>query len=178
MLAADRGQAEGAVLRGVLLPSRTEEAQVDEADAGGKHPFPAQAGSGEVTGDRPAYARQRRAELQHPVVLAAVPLFPPQIVVAVLTAARGVSAHGLDVAGRIGADPDVLPGRRDDERLDAGQGLRIPHRPSARAEVAEPSAAAPAPDIRGGRVAAGQSCPGPCGHEPEATPLNAANSRS
>jgi hypothetical protein len=37
----DRGQAEGAVLLGVLFAARTEETQVDQADRGGQDPFPA-----------------------------------------------------------------------------------------------------------------------------------------
>jgi hypothetical protein len=86
MLAADRSQAEASVLRGVRLPARAEEAQVDEADAGGKHPLPAQAGPSDGARDRLTDSRQRRAELQHPVMFAPVPLLAPQIVVPILAA--------------------------------------------------------------------------------------------
>ena len=44
-------------------------------------------------------------------------------VVAGLLAAFGVAAGGLQMAVGDGADPDALPGGRDDEGLDAGEGF-------------------------------------------------------
>jgi hypothetical protein len=46
---------------------------------------------------------------------------PPGVVVAVLSAAPGVDTGCLDVAIRCHADPHVLPGGRQDQRLDAGE---------------------------------------------------------
>src|SRR5690348_1483673 len=50
------------------------------------------------------------------------------------------------MAQRVGADPDVLPGRRDHQRPDAGQYLRVLDHRRVGPQVTETPAAAPAPD--------------------------------
>jgi hypothetical protein len=45
--------------------------------------------------------------------------------VAVLLAAAGVAPARLEMAGRKGADPNVGPGGRDDERADPLQELAV-----------------------------------------------------
>jgi hypothetical protein len=80
------------------------------------------------------------------VMLGLVPLLTPQIVVEVLAAPGRIGAHGLDVTPRIGADPDVLPGRRDHQGLDTGQRPRVLDGRGFGPEVGEPAPAAPAPD--------------------------------
>src|SRR5438067_9290252 len=97
VLAADGGDAEGAVLRRVLLPAGPEEAEIDQPDGGGEHPVPAQSLSGEMTADHLPQTWQDRAELQHAGMLVAVPLNPPQVVIAVLAAPGRVGADRLDV---------------------------------------------------------------------------------
>src|ERR1700691_4322043 len=113
VLLPDGGQAEGTVLLRVLLAARAEEAKIDQPDSGREDPLPGQAAGTQVLTDFLAYGRQHGAELPNPVMLGLVPLLTPQIVVQVLAAPGRIGAHGLDVASRIGADPDVLPGRRD-----------------------------------------------------------------
>src|SRR5579859_3096398 len=81
---------------------------------------------------------------------------PPQVVVPVLAAARRVGADRLDVATRIGTDPDVFPRRRDHQRLDPGQGALILDRGGVRSEVAETATASSAPEPAAAGVAAGQ----------------------
>jgi hypothetical protein len=120
VLLPDRGQAEGAVLLGVLCPARTEEAQVDQPDRGGQDPLPAQAAGVQVVAGGLSDGRQGGPEVLDPVVLVLVPLLAPPIVVPVLTASGRTGADGLDVPSRVGADPDVLPGWRDDQGLDPG----------------------------------------------------------
>jgi hypothetical protein len=161
VLLPEGGQAERAVLVGVLRAARAEETEVGQTDRGGQDPLPDQAPGLHVVREDLAYVRQGGAEQPDPVMLIVVPLLPPQIVVAVLAAACGIGADGLDVALRIGADPHVLPGRRDNQGLDAGQDLRIADDGRIRPEVAEAAPAAPAQDARAGRIAAPQrtACP-------------------
>jgi hypothetical protein len=156
MITADRRQPERAVLSGVLLAAGPEEAQVDQAQRGGQDPLAAQPAAAELFADRLAQPRQCRAELQHPVVLALILFLAPVVVVAVLAAARRVGADRLDVAAGVRADPDLLPGRRDDQGLNPDQRRLVGDRPGVRAEVAEPPAA-PLPAVaRPGQVAARQ----------------------
>ena len=60
-----------------------------------------------------AQRRQRAGEARHVVELLGVAPGAPGLVVEVLLAAGGVDARRLQVAARVGADPDVLPGGRD-----------------------------------------------------------------
>ena len=53
------------------------------------------------------------------VELLGIALLPPHLVISVLGPAPAVDARGLDVAERIGRDPDVVPGLRDAERGNA-----------------------------------------------------------
>src|SRR5207249_167177 len=80
---------------------------------------------------------QRFGELEHVVELLAVAVEPPDVVVPVLAAPPGVDAGGLDVAVGHGTDPHVLPGRRDDEVLDAGEGVGVGDAAPAGVEVDE-----------------------------------------
>jgi hypothetical protein len=77
MILPDGRQPEGAVLLGVLLPARPEEAEVYQADRGRQDPGPGQARAFQVTADDLADARQGRPELPDPVVLVLVPLLTP-----------------------------------------------------------------------------------------------------
>jgi len=63
--------------------------------------------------------RERASEAQHMRELLSLALLSPHLVVAVLGPASAVDAGGLDVAKRVGRDPDVLPGWRDAQRTDA-----------------------------------------------------------
>ena len=67
----------------------------------------------------PARARQRLGERERARELAAVAARAPLRVVQVLAPTGLVDADGLDVAVRLDRDPDVLPGGRDDEVVDA-----------------------------------------------------------
>ena len=126
------------MLRGVLLPAWAEEAEVDQADRRREHPFPGEPLTAQVVLDHLADAREHGAELQHPVMLLLVPPIAPKVVVAVLTAVGRVRADRLDVPHGIGADPDVLPGREDHQRLDAGERLRVLDRGGPKSEMPEP----------------------------------------
>src|SRR6478672_11354263 len=82
------------------------------------------------------------------LVFVFVPGFAPERVVAVLLAAPGITPGNLHMAIRIGADPDLVPRRRDDQRLDASQSRLVPDGPSRGIDISEASAQALAPDSR------------------------------
>ena len=73
---------------------------------------------------------QPLGELEHAVVLLAVAGLVPGLVVEVLPTGI-VGANGLDVPVAVGADPDVLPRGRDDERLGPLAVLGVMAEPSA-----------------------------------------------
>ena len=72
MVLPDRGQAEGAVLLGVLLAARAEETQIDQAYRGRQDPFPGQAPGLQMLTDGLAYGRQGAPEVLNPVMLVLV----------------------------------------------------------------------------------------------------------
>jgi hypothetical protein len=65
------------------------------------------------------------SEVEHVLVLGLVASLAPVGVIAGLLAAAGVATGGLQVAVGEGADPDAFPGGRDDEGLDAGEGVLV-----------------------------------------------------
>ena len=91
---------------------------------------------------------QSARELDHVIELLLVPPQPPHVVVAVLAPAPGVDADGLDVAAVVGADPHVLPRRRDGQGADAGQHVEVADAPAVDVEVDESLAAPPAAEAR------------------------------
>src|ERR1700733_7173161 len=92
---------------------------------------------GKVDIHLPAQPRQGAAEGAQTLILALVADGAPIGGVAVLLAPALVAAGRLDVAARIGADPDVRPGRRDDQPGDAIEGLGVAHRLAGRVAVSE-----------------------------------------
>jgi hypothetical protein len=63
-------------------------------------------------------------------------------VVDVLPPAGRIRADGLDVSVRVGADPDVIPGRWDDELANPLENLCVRDPCTVRIEVLEAAAAA------------------------------------
>jgi hypothetical protein len=148
VVAADSRQAKAPILGRVLLPAGPEETKVDELDSCCQHPLPHQPAFPQMPADHLAQPGKGGAELQHPVVLLLITLHAPQVVVEVLAAPRRVRPGRLDVSRRIGADPHVLPGRRDHQGPDPGDRARIAHGSSTRPQIPEATPAAPAPDPR------------------------------
>lgn len=157
VFAAQRGKPEAAVLLRVLLTARAkvpavEQPMRDREHAGTVQPAPAQ-----IADHHDAPVRQPLRQAQRPVVLLLGPLLLPPLVVQVLLAARRVGADGLDVAVGIRADPDALPGRRDDEFFDARQGVGLGRRGAVGLEIGE--AAAPADASYAGATDSGSAQP-------------------
>jgi hypothetical protein len=95
VVVAQGGQAEGAVLAGVLLVADADQGRFEQAHDGGQHLAARQAGPRQVPLDAGANCRQGQAEGDHAVVLDLVARLPPARVVAVLLAAAGILAGGL-----------------------------------------------------------------------------------
>jgi hypothetical protein len=70
----------------------------------------------------------------------------PLLVVEVLLASGIVRAGGLNVAMRIGTDPDVIPSRWDGEGSDALELLPTPDRVVRRVQIAEAASVSYPPD--------------------------------
>src|SRR5205814_9337222 len=62
----------------------------------------------------------------------------PMRVGAILLAAPGVASGRLQVATRVGTDPNIAPGGRDGETLDPADGFRVPDGAAAAIDVGEP----------------------------------------
>jgi hypothetical protein len=67
-------------------------------------------------------------EGEHPAKRCLVPDLPIALMIPILFPASCVAPDGLNVAVRGGANPDVLPGRWDRQRLDSLQGGFVVHR--------------------------------------------------
>ncbi len=80
----------------------------------------------------------------------------PALVIAVLLAPANIAARHLDVAIGTRRDPDIGPGRRNDQRANAGKVFLVAQLLAGRGAVVEPFAGADAPKTRLGIVAVAQ----------------------
>ena len=130
----------------VLVAADPEHPHVQQSGHRRQHPVPAQSMAVQVAPHPLAQHRQPPGHLQHVVELRLVLLLPPLRVVDVLLAPGRVDPDRLDVPVRMRRDPDVLPGRRDDQLPQPGQDIRIPHRSPGRVDE-EPTPPAPTPPV-------------------------------
>src|SRR5205085_12598312 len=138
-----RREPVAAVAVGVLLAADAEEAAVEQSHRARELAPPSPLA--QVACSDLAKPRQRAREREHLVELLLVAPLPPALVVPVLTAARSIRADGLQMPIRVGADPDVLPCRRDRERADALERLGVVDASAGGVDVNE-SPPAPAAD--------------------------------
>jgi len=160
-------QAVRVVLSRVLLVADARAARFQETHERGEDLLARQAPAPQVRAHPPPDGRQRPGEGGETVELRRVAQLAPARVVAVLLAPPRVAARGLDVAARVGGDPDLAPGGRDGQRADARQRARIAKGRAARVAVGEGAAAAEAGDagvriarvvqLRGGRGSCGRA---------------------
>ena len=164
MALAHRREPVGVVLLRVVLRADPEEAAVEQPDGAGEHL--ARAASRPARGPCATRARScgsAARELDHRVELLGVAPLAPAVVVAVLLAPGGVDAGRLDVAHRVGADPDVLPGRRDGELADPLEHARLAdpgarRRPGTRSPCRGAGGGCRGPSSRLAAVCHGRSC--------------------
>ena len=114
VLLAQRRQPEGLVLLRVALGADPKEAEVEQPHRAGEHPLADQPaapevllGPGRASPAAPWRTSPSSSNFSRSRLLA------PGRVVEVLLAPGVVDARRLDVAVRVRADPDLLPGRRD-----------------------------------------------------------------
>ncbi len=150
-MVAERGQPVRAVRPGVFVIADPDERLLEKTNDGGQHPPPGERGGFQVLRRASPDPGQRQAEFEEAFVLRLVARRAPGPVIAILLPSPGVPAGRLDVPARVGADPDVGPGRRNREGLDAVQRAGIADPPARTLDVDEPSSDPPPTDA-GGRV--------------------------
>ena len=91
---------------------------------------------------------QGLGERKHAPVFVLVAQLAPLRVVAVLLAAAGIAAGGLQVAMRVGADPHIRVGRGDHQCGDACEGFAVAYSLAIGIEVDETVAPAPTGQAR------------------------------
>ena len=152
VLAAQRGEAVGAVLARVALVAHAHEGGVEQPHERRQQLRTLHRGARpraeQVACDSRADARQRAAEGLQPGVLAVAAFGAPVGVVAVLLAPACVAAGGLQMAVRQRADPDVGIGRRNRQAADARQLALVDQQAAVGPLVAERRAAPHAPMAR------------------------------
>ena len=107
-----------------------------------QHPVALQSAAPQIGRDLSAHVGQRGRHLQHPVELLLGAVLLPFLVVQVLASAGRIGPDRLDVPVGIGADPHVLPRRRDDEIIDALQRRGVGDRRAVGVVIGEPTSTA------------------------------------
>ena len=148
MPVAQRGQPEAAVGPGVFVVADPDQGRLQQAHRGGDDLLLAEGVTAKIGLDLGADRRQGAAEGGHAGELGLVARRPPARVIAVLLAAPGVAAGGLDVAERVSANPDLFVGRRNGQFLDPGDHRRIGDQPAVRVDIDEAAVQSSSADAR------------------------------
>lgn len=121
MPALQGGEPAVAAALEVMLGADPQGRAVQDAERRRQNAFPAELLTLECGGDLGTGSRERGGEFEGAGVLAPIAAGRPVRVVDVLPAPRIVSPDGLDVSLRMRGDPDIAPGRWNDEILYALQ---------------------------------------------------------
>jgi hypothetical protein len=130
-------QAERAIQARVFVVADAHPGELEQPDHRRQDLLARQSRRAQVTGHLSPDPRQPLPEPDQPIELPSVPARAKRRVVSVLQATTGIATDGLQMARRIGADPDVRPCRRDREPLDPGERGRVADQPSGRPPVPE-----------------------------------------
>ena len=160
-----RREPVGLVLLGVVLAADPEEASIEQPDGAGEHPFTRHPLELHMVRRDSTHARERPCEREHLVELFLVSPLTPLVVVAVLPPAGDIRADRLNVAVRVGADPDVRPRGGNHELADPAEHLGVLDALACLFEVFEAAAASAARDSRAGAIGSSQS-----GHRQRSVP--------
>ncbi len=120
-----RRQPERVVLLGIPFVADANQRRFEQLDEGGDDLGAGQSLLAHVPIDAFANARECAPERHHALVLRFVAHLTPPLVIPVLLATTDIASGCLNVAVCARADPDILPGRRDHERLDPRKDLQI-----------------------------------------------------
>src|SRR5258708_5171281 len=118
---AQRGQPERSIFARVLLVADARERQLEQLDDRGDDLFSRQAVDSHVACDAASDTRQLPGEPDHAVELVRIADHAPARVVKRLLATSLVPPRRLQVTAGVSRDPDVVPSRGDDKRLDSIQ---------------------------------------------------------
>src|SRR5207247_355242 len=137
MAVSQGGQSERAVLLSVLVVADADSGLLEEPNDRRqhllqRHPRPFQVAVGML-----AALWQGRCEGQHPIVLDRIPDLAPARVIAILLAPSSITPGRLEMAPRVGADPDVGPRRRNGQAFDSPDRLRVTDGAAFAREVGE-----------------------------------------
>jgi hypothetical protein len=128
------------VRRGILVRADAKPGQDDQPNSERADPLELEGLQLEVLGHRRAKLRELRRKARQLLELLSFLLGAKVRVIEVLAPACRVDAGGLELGRRPRRDPDVVPGRRDAERLDPLDLGRVGDPGSARVEIAETAA--------------------------------------
>ncbi len=118
MAVAQGGRAEALVRLRIFLVADPHVGRVDQPHDGGDHRLAAGRIAGHVRRDALAQRRQLAAERRQPLIFAAVAPGPEIGMIAILPPPARIIADALDVAVRVGAEPDPLISRRHTDRVE------------------------------------------------------------
>jgi hypothetical protein len=124
----------------------------------------------QVAFDPRAQPAQRVAEGDHRIELLAVSMGAPMLVVEVLLAPCRIEARRLEMSAWVHADPHIAPRRRDRQRADPFEHLRIADSLAVGIEVLVAASASAPGDARGGTVRSAQSWHRPTNSGPRPWP--------
>jgi hypothetical protein len=145
-----RGEPVAIVLLGVVVVSDPDERRFQQVHDGGQHLFTWKATERHVLTDLFPYGGKSVSERNNVLVFRAFPDLTKPRVVAILFSSFGIPTGRLNVAIRIGADPNIGPSRRYSERRYARQIINLGQlRPVSAAVVEAPPRFYP-PDSRPG----------------------------
>src|SRR5262249_43889696 len=123
MTVLQRGETVAVVVPGVVIVANANKRRVQQMHNGGYDLFARQAAQRHMLPHLGPNARERIGEGDQMLVLGAFAQFAETRMIPILLSSPGVSTCGLDVTVRRRADPNVGPGWRNGERLDAPQGF-------------------------------------------------------
>jgi len=143
---AERGQPEAAIQPRIVGIADPDERGIEKVNDGRDDLPEGQAGTSHIALHAASDRRQRMGEVEDVLVFRGVADLEEIRMVAVLLAALRITARGLDVAVRVGADPDIGPGRRHGQPSDSCLRLPIADRATVRIAIGEALAARDAAD--------------------------------
>src|SRR5262245_17234534 len=148
MPVAQGGEAEAFVVARISRVADADHRVVKQPDDGGDDALAGETAAPKIDIDCTAKARQRCGERGEARELHFIAASGPARMVAILLAATLVAAGRLEVTLRMGRDPDIAPGRRDDQASDAGKSYGVFDPLAVRPHVEEAGAGTPAANAR------------------------------
>src|SRR5512144_656527 len=136
MAVAERRESVRSVLLSITVRANAHEGAVEQRYHRGQDLRPRQPEKGQIAADRPADRGERASELGEPVELRLVALGAPLLVIAILPAPFRVTSHRLQMPVRVGADPDIAPGRWNHQPADARKRRIVANGRTGRIDIA------------------------------------------